>query len=51
MTPPKVIGICGGPGSLCNNHPFDVTSDDVVNAMIAADALGTVRKKLAGIAC
>lgn len=47
----KIIGdICGGPGSLCNNHPFDVTSDDVVSAMIAADALGTERKKLAGIA-
>ncbi len=42
----KVIGdICGGEGSLCANHPFEVTSDDVVNAMIAADALGTERKQ------
>jgi len=46
----KIIGdICGGPGSLCANHPFDVTSDDIVNAMIAADALGTERRKLAGL--
>lgn len=42
----KVIGdICGGPGSLCANHPFKVTSDDIVNAMIAADALGRERKR------
>jgi glycerol dehydrogenase len=40
--------ICGGEGSLCANHPFEVTSDDVIEAMIAADALGTERKKLAG---
>ncbi len=46
----KVIGdICGGEGSLCANHPFEVTSDDVVDAMIAADALGRERKKLAGL--
>jgi len=46
----KVIGdICGGEGSLCNNHPFPVTSEDVVNAMIAADKLGTERKQLAGV--
>jgi len=45
----KVIGdICGGAGSLCDNHPFAVCSDSVVDAMIAADALGTERKKLAG---
>jgi glycerol dehydrogenase len=42
----KVIGdICGGEGSLCENHPFKVTSDDIVEAMIAADALGTEKKK------
>lgn len=41
----KTIGdICAGEGSLCANHPFPVTSDAVVNAMIAADALGTERK-------
>jgi len=46
----KIIGdICGGPGSLCENHPFEVTSEDVVDAMIAADALGTERRKLAGL--
>jgi hypothetical protein len=45
----NVIGdICGGPGSLCENHPFEVTSESVVDAMIAADALGTERRKLAG---
>jgi glycerol dehydrogenase len=45
----KVIGdICGGAGSLCENHPFEVTSDAVVDAMIAADALGRERKRLAG---
>lgn len=44
----KVIGdICGGEGSLCANHPFPVTSDDIVTALIAADALGRERKELA----
>lgn len=43
----KLIGdICAGPGSLCHNHPFEVTSDTVVDAMIAADALGRHRKSL-----
>ena len=42
----KVGEICAGPGSLCENHPFKVTADDIVNAMIAADALGTARKAL-----
>jgi len=40
--------ICGGEGSLCHNHPFDVTPDDVIDAMIAADALGQERKNLMG---
>jgi glycerol dehydrogenase len=45
----KTIGdICASEGSLCENHPFAVSSDDVVNAMIAADALGRERKKAAG---
>jgi hypothetical protein len=45
----QVIGdICAGPGSLCANHPFDVSADDIINAMIAADALGEARKKLQG---
>ena len=34
---------CAGEGSLCHNHPFEVTADDVVDAMIAADALGQSR--------
>ncbi|HEY3324199.1 MAG TPA: glycerol dehydrogenase [Planctomycetota bacterium] len=42
----KIGDICGGPGSLCENHPFKVTSDDVVAAMVAADGLGKARKKL-----
>ncbi len=45
----KIGDICGSPGSLCENHPFPVTSDDIVDAMIAADALGRERKKLAGL--
>jgi len=44
----KMIGdICAGEGSLCKNHPFRVTSEDIVDAMIAADALGRQRKALA----
>jgi glycerol dehydrogenase len=37
---------CAGEGSLCHNHPFTVTADDVVDAMIAANALGRERKRL-----
>jgi glycerol dehydrogenase len=45
----KQIGdICASKGSLCENHVFEVTSDSVVDAMVAADALGRERKKLAG---
>jgi glycerol dehydrogenase len=45
----KAIGdICGGAGSLCENHPFKVTSEDVVNAMLEADELGRSRKQAAG---
>ena len=40
--------VCAGEGSLCHCHPFEVTSESVVDAMIAADALGRERKKLAG---
>ena len=43
----QTIGdICGSEGSLCENHPFEVTADDVIDAMIAADALGAERKAL-----
>jgi glycerol dehydrogenase len=44
----KMIGdACAGEGSLCANHPFPVASQDVVDAMIAADALGRSRKERA----
>jgi glycerol dehydrogenase len=42
----KIGEICAGPGSLCENHPFKVTPDSIVNAMIAADALGQARKQV-----
>jgi len=42
----RIGAICAGSGSLCENHPFPVTADDIVNAMIAADALGEERKRL-----
>jgi glycerol dehydrogenase len=46
----KTIGdVCAGEGSLCVSHCFKVTSEDVVDAMIAADALGQQRKKMLGI--
>ncbi len=37
---------CAGEGSLCRNHPFPVTAEDIVDAMIAADALGRRRRQL-----
>jgi glycerol dehydrogenase len=44
----KVIGdICAGPGSLSANHCFEVTSEGVVDAMVAADALGRERRRRA----
>jgi glycerol dehydrogenase len=43
----KTIGdVCAGEGSLCSSHCFEVTSEVVVDAMIAADALGRQRKKI-----
>ena len=46
----KTLGdACASEGSLCESHCFEVTSQAVVDAMIAADALGTDRKSLAGI--
>ncbi len=39
---------CVGEGSLCHNHPFKVTAADLVDAMIAADALGQKRKEVVG---
>ncbi len=45
----KIGDVCAGEGSLCHNHPFKVVSDDIVDAMIAADALGRSRKELIGM--
>jgi glycerol dehydrogenase len=46
----KTIGdACEGEGSLCESHCFKVTSEAVVDAMIAADALGAERKAWAGV--
>ena len=39
-----IADVCAGEGSLCANHAFEVTSESVVDAMIAADALGRARK-------
>jgi glycerol dehydrogenase len=46
----KIADICAGAGSLCHNHPFEVTSDSVLDAMVAADALGSARKRQSGLA-
>jgi glycerol dehydrogenase len=37
---------CASEGSLCENHPFPITVDSVLDAMIAADQLGQARKKM-----
>lgn len=39
-----IADICIG-STLCNNHPFEVTSEKLIDAMIAADAYGSERKK------
>ncbi len=44
----KIGDVCAGAGSLCHAHPFKVTSESVVDAMITADALGRERKALKG---
>lgn len=41
-----VAEVCAGPGSLCHNHPFEVTVDSLFDAMISADILGKFRKTL-----
>jgi glycerol dehydrogenase len=38
---------CAGPGSLCHNHPFEVTAADIIDAMFAADAFGRQRQQYA----
>jgi glycerol dehydrogenase len=35
---------CGGAGSLCENHVFEVTAESAIDAMIAADAFGRERR-------
>jgi len=46
----KSIGdVCASKGSLCESHCFQVTSEAVVDAMMAANALGMERKMLAGM--
>lgn len=44
-----IAEVCAGEGSLCGNHPFEVTVEGVIDAMIAADALGRERKKRLGL--
>ena len=45
----KSIGdVCASEGSLCQSHSFEVTSEVVVDAIIAADALGRQRKEILG---
>jgi len=41
----KIGDICVAKGSLCENHPFPVTRDSLVDALFAADALGRARKQ------
>jgi len=41
-----VAEACAGEGSLCANHAFAVSAESVLDAMIAADALGQDRKRL-----
>jgi glycerol dehydrogenase len=45
----SIADVCASAGSLCESHCFKVTSEAVVDAMIAADALGKSRKKMFGI--
>ena len=45
----EIGAMCAGEGSLCHNHSFPVTADDIVDAMLAADALGRHRKDLLGV--
>lgn len=42
----EIGDFCAAEGSLTNNHPFPITSQRVVDAMRAADALGKERKAL-----
>ena len=39
--------LCTAKGSFCENHPFEVTAERLVDAMVAADALGRDRRSRA----
>ena len=39
-----IADVCAGPGSIAHFHPFEVTSQSLYDAMLAADALGKERK-------
>lgn len=41
-------GACAAEGSLTRNFPFAVTKEDVIDALLAADALGRARKAARG---
>ena len=41
----KVAENAACPGSLCHNHPFEVTAQSLYDAMLAADALGKAMKQ------
>lgn len=41
----EIGDLCAGEGSLCHNHPFPVNAEDIVDAMVAADAFGHSRKE------
>jgi glycerol dehydrogenase len=44
----KTFGeVCAGEGSLCGNHCFSVSPDDIIDAMLTADLLGQERLSLA----
>ena len=43
--------VCAGEGSLCHNHPFAVSAEAVVDAIVAADALGRSRREMTGEGC
>jgi glycerol dehydrogenase len=43
-----IADACAGPGSLCHNHCFKISVDSVLDALIAADAVGRQRKVAQG---
>ncbi len=44
----RIAEACAAEGSLCRNHPFPVGAEDVLDAMIDADALGRERHCIRG---